>query len=264
MTRGSRPRSGRMRRRPAGASRALGSAASPLIHPAVAARQVLTARLQETCREAANRALSPEPTVRALSLLMDEAYRAYDEALEGVDFDPPMACERGCFHCCYNQVGTSQPEALVLGLALLERNDPAWLEALAGRAASTVEAIQGLTREGIGAIRHELPCIFLEDGACSIHPFRPLVCRGWNSVDAGQCRASIENRSPLDPIENHPLPRELAEAVQTGLLEGVSALGLEAGYLVLARAVRLMLRRGVVDCAGQWLGGRGFFQSRDW
>lgn len=240
------------------------AAATPPLDAGQAAREALARRLRERCGSALVRALGPDPAVRGLCEAMDAAYRAYDASLDGVVFDPPMACGRGCIHCCYNQVPVSPPEALVLGFHLLERNDPAWLEALVRRAEATVRAIRSLDREGIGAIRHDWPCLFLEEGTCSIHPLRPLVCRGWNAVDAAQCRASIENRSPLDPIENHPMPREMAEAVQLGLLEGSQRLGLEAGYLVLARAVLLMLRRGVVECAGQWLSGGAFFATRGW
>ena len=170
-----------------------------------------------------------------------------------------MACVRGCLHCCYNQISLSEPEALFLGLYVHERLGPERLARVDADADAVLARIKGLTKHQVGAIRHLVPCPLLEDGACSVHPVRPLACRGWNSVDAEACRRSVADRDPLAPIENHPFPRLLADAIQTGLLQGVRQRDLEAGYLVITRALKLMRVHGLADCAGRWLAGQPFF-----
>jgi hypothetical protein len=42
-------------------------------------------------------------------------------------------------------------------------------------------------------------CPFLEgDGACAIHPVRPLACRSLSSLDAGDCRRALRERMERD------------------------------------------------------------------
>lgn len=197
--------------------------------------------------------------VERLCHVMEESYALFDDLLAEMDLDPPLACRRGCSFCCCNQISLTPPEAILLGLHLLETHRGPALERVEARVRTTLERIHGKSRAEIGLIRHLLPCPFLEDGACSVHPARPLVCRGWNAVDAEQCRRANDLQDPWTMIENHALPRVLAEAIQLGLLQASRAHGLEAGFLVVTRAARLMLEHGVGECAVDWLGGRPFF-----
>ncbi|MGE4291781.1 MAG: YkgJ family cysteine cluster protein [Desulfovibrio sp.] len=198
-------------------------------------------------------------SVAALCNVVGESYALFDELLADLDLDPPVACARGCSHCCYNQISLTPPEAVHLGLFVLEKYRGEALAEVASRVETILGLIRGKSRSEIGTIRHLLPCPFLEDGACAVHPVRPLVCRGWNSVNAEHCRRANDDQDPWTLIENHSLPRVLAEAIQLGLLHGSRGLGLEAGFLVITRAVRLMLDHGVGECAVDWLQGRPFF-----
>lgn len=226
-------------------------------------RSVFLEELSLGVRDMAVDALVSDSSVRSLHEVMDEAHRVFDSACNGVDLSPELACRRGCAYCCYNQVSLSQAEAVYLGFHMLDSFDEAAIKALDGRVDSVLDVIRGKSVEEIGMMRHELPCIFLDDGSCSIHPARPFACRGWNSVNAGDCRSSIENRDPFAPVENHSIVREIAEGIQLGLLHGTKNLGLEAGFLILPRAVKLMHRDGVAECATRWLDGDFFFaQSR--
>ena len=240
------PRRGRAAVRPSGA-----------ISEAV--RDAVVDRVRRTVARTMVRAMESGPAVAALHTVVADAYGVFDGHMAGAEFSPPMACKRGCVHCCYNQISVSEPEALFLGLHALERFGPERLVEVDAMAGEVLGRIRGLTRLQTGGIRHLVPCPLMEGGACSVHPARPLACRGWNSVDADQCRRSLAENDPLAPIENHPFPRRLADAIQMGLLEGARAQGLEAGYLVITRAWRLMRVHGLARCAGEWLAGRPFF-----
>jgi Fe-S-cluster containining protein len=187
-----------------------------------------------------------------------ESYALLERSTQA-DFDPPMACARGCSWCCRNQVSLTPPEAMLLGMHLEAHCTPDRLREITRRADAVLSLIAGKGRQEIGAMRHLLPCPLLEDETCSAHPARPLVCRGWNSVDPDPCRTSVERADPMTPIEHHAWPREAAEAVQLGLLQESQRAGLEAGFLVVTRAVRLMLALGVAECARAWLAGEPFF-----
>lgn len=223
--------------------------------------EALTARVGAACAQALGEALAGDAPLRTLCEVLEEAYDTLDDLVHELEFSPPVACARGCFHCCFNQVSLTPPEALYLGLHILERFTPDQLAETGRRVAHLLPLIKGRTHRELGDIRHLTPCIFLLDGACAVHEARPLACRGWNSVDAETCRLSFESNDPLAAIESHALQRELAGAVQEGLLLASADQNLEAGYLVMTRAVHRMLERGTLRCAADWLEHGPFFAA---
>ncbi|WP_147822008.1 YkgJ family cysteine cluster protein [Salidesulfovibrio onnuriiensis] len=213
------------------------------------------------CQEDMARTLNGDPSPGDVAQSVARANRWFDEALDSQEFSPPIACKRGCIHCCYNPVSLSQPEAVLLGLYLLAHWNEAELAALGRRAQTMASRIRGLSVEQMGEIRHELPCPLLMNGTCGAHSARPLVCRGWNSVDAGQC-ADSNAQGPMTMIESYEWPRTLAEAVQNGLLRGAREQGREVGFLRLANALVLMLEYGIEECVSGWLCKEPFFGRR--
>ncbi|MGE4423821.1 MAG: YkgJ family cysteine cluster protein [Pseudodesulfovibrio sp.] len=239
-----------------------------------AQREALADCLSRERMEAFAAALRPqgEPAdqpVKALHDAVREAYDVCESMMDELQLDPPLACKRGCIHCCYNQVAVTEPEALFLGLHLLGTRSPERLRDLADRARALADGLKGKSWREIGMIRHRLPCLFLEDGGCSVYPARPLACRGWNSVDETMCLRSNLSQDAMTPIENHPIMRQIADAIQSGLLRGASSLGLEAGYLLMARAMALLLsddpEQGLIDGTADWLDGKPFFgRKTEW
>ncbi|WP_415716243.1 YkgJ family cysteine cluster protein [Maridesulfovibrio sp.] len=194
--------------------------------------------------------------------LMEESYGMFNTMIDELTLNPPLACKRGCIYCCINQVSLTEPEALYLGFHLLENRSLKQLQDLKIKTQALLTELKGKNRQQIGMERHLHPCLFMEDGTCSIYPARPFVCRGWNSVNAEMCKHSNQTGDALAPIENHPLPRILADSIQLGLLNGAKGIGLEAGYLLLARAVSMLLEGGadrVVELTQDWLEGRPLF-----
>lgn len=256
--------------------RSIANVVSPLqgIAPAIVAgdavtpedmQEALTRRITQEQMETFVGALEQQRTVETLFSVVEESFALFDDMLSDMDLSPPVACARGCSYCCYNQISLTPPEAVYLGLYVLERYRGDALEEVAGRIQTILDLIRGKSRSEIGTIRHKLPCPFLEDGACAVHQARPLVCRGWNAVNAEHCKRANDDQDPWTMIENHALPRHVAEAIQLGLLHGSRALGLEAGFLVITRATRTMLTHGVGECAVDWLQGKPFFgRSTPW
>lgn len=99
-----------------------------------------------------------------------------------------ISCRKGCGACCRQLVPVSRTEAeRLLGVVAalpVERR-----EALAARFAAAEAAIKsGGLHERRGRTDRELsvayfalgvPCPFLEEESCSIHPERPLICREY-------------------------------------------------------------------------------------
>ena len=106
-----------------------------------------------------------------------------------------ISCRKGCGACCRQLVPISRTEGEAL-LALVEAMPKERRKAMRARfaAAETAITAAGLAERGARSDRESarsdralsvayfalgVPCPFLEDESCSIHPDRPLVCREY-------------------------------------------------------------------------------------
>jgi Fe-S-cluster containining protein len=106
-----------------------------------------------------------------LSLLLDAYYIADRGVAEGIQREErkgrKLACAKGCSSCCRSHTTIPVYPLELVGLT--------WYAA---------EKLQGPERD---KLKQQLrdhrdgdPCPFLVDGACSVHPMRPLACRHFN------------------------------------------------------------------------------------
>lgn len=123
-----------------------------------------------------------------------------------------LACARGCCACCRTHLDIPVYPLELMGLY--------WYcnEALAG------DLRQRLRTRLLGYAPGE-PCPFLVDGACGIHPLRPMACRQFNVFDRpcaeGEDAFHTRRRDVMTPI------RRYADAAFDRLLpfHGVSSRG---------------------------------------
>lgn len=100
------------------------------------------------------------------------------------------ACRQGCAYCCHQMVTLSQLEADAIGQQI-------------GRVARVLPATYRLpTAADFGA---HTPCTFLVDGACSIYPYRPMMCRNQVNLDVDNLLCRFENW-PAARSEQVPVP----------------------------------------------------------
>jgi Fe-S-cluster containining protein len=136
-----------------------------------------------------------------------------------------VSCRAGCGACCRQLVPVSEPEArrlaaLVRGLPDRER------DAVEARFARVLEALvpEGLLarlragdatdrderrRIGLAYFARGLPCPFLVDESCSIHPDRPLACREYLVTSPAE-RCARPAPGQIDQVE---LPTRLSQAL---------------------------------------------------
>ncbi|MBS0525169.1 MAG: YkgJ family cysteine cluster protein [Proteobacteria bacterium] len=108
--------------------------------------------------------------------------------VEAAETGRTISCRKGCGACCRQLVPVSRTEGEAL-LALVEAMPRERRKAVRARfaaAAATITAA-GLAERGTRSDREMsvayfalgVPCPFLEEESCSIHPDRPLVCREY-------------------------------------------------------------------------------------
>ena len=113
-----------------------------------------------------------------------------------------MACVRGCRHCCVLNVSVLLPEAMRIAETIgTAWPAPAWsaLQMRLERHRNRERWMSDEERVMRGAF-----CPLLDsEGACSIHPVRPLACRGVASLDSSRCR------NAFDPIVDDDCDRSV-------------------------------------------------------
>jgi len=133
-----------------------------------------------------------------------------------------ISCRKGCGACCRQPVPVAEAEAaflaeLIGGMAadrqaVLRRRFRRGIRRL-GRA-GLLDPIRRLgqmpdgdarRRLGLAYFRQQIPCPFLEDESCSIHPHRPLSCREYLVTSpAAHCADPVRNRVERVPIPSKP------------------------------------------------------------
>lgn len=163
----------------------------------------------------------PSAPVTAASVIpaLQKLVNAVVETAEAklADTGRTVSCRKGCGACCRQLVPVSRTEAERL-LEVIEAMPPARRAALEARFAAAETAIGAA---GLGLVTQEargdrsdrdlsvgyftlgVPCPFLEEESCSIHPERPLVCREYLVTSAPELCAGPRQEG-VTPV---PIPK---------------------------------------------------------
>jgi hypothetical protein len=219
----------------------------------------------------AHGALAGVPTLDAVVALARDAMDAASRLIDGLLARAPagaVACRAGCDHCCYQSVGVTAPEALVIFDHLSRTlSDPALARVAADVAAQRART-QGLSTAERFSPEHPCPFLDVAAGRCTIYAVRPLSCRGMNSLDAAACEKRLR-----DPVaraaflaegvggQSFMEPIRAFHAVSAGLQLGASELhGLDMRPLDLIGALDLLLN-GPPSIPDDWIAGGSPFES---
>jgi Fe-S-cluster containining protein len=179
-----------------------------------------------------NRAL--ELASNALSWT-DEAIQKFT-SLESLP--EPLDCKPGCHYCCYNLPMVTPPEALIIGHQVKQTfTDHEKLE-LSERIKRLLAQTDGRSPDEIVMMRHELTCIFLQNGICMVYQVRPAVCRACSSTNAKHCEMVFESRDHMDRLRCYQQIHEIFKTVHTELVNQCRKMGCQSDSLRIAEAVR--------------------------
>jgi Fe-S-cluster containining protein len=159
------------------------------------------------------------------------------EALAATGRREQTACRAGCPYCCVLNVTVLLPEAAAIAERLAGNLSVAALADLIDRLDYQRMRVRWL--EDDERVRCRINCPFLDTaGNCTIHPFRPLMCRGITSLDSDLCREALD---PVDPDASRSVPMDL-----------VLKSAMDEAFCALARAAegRGMDARGIELSAG--------------
>jgi Fe-S-cluster containining protein len=150
-------------------------------------------------------------------------YAALAGELAATGGAPAAACRAGCPHCCVLNVTVLLPEAAAIAARLGGMSPEAELAALVHRLDHQRMRVRWM--DDGERVRKQIVCPFLDQaGSCSIHSFRPLVCRGVTSLDSGLCREALD---PTELDVPRSVPMDLA--LKMAMDEAFRALARAAG-----------------------------------
>jgi Fe-S-cluster containining protein len=161
----------------------------------------------------------------------------------------PIACKKGCSHCCYIWVSATAPELLFIAKIIRDRGGQV-IEQLRRAHLHTMEFNFDARAE------HPHPCPLLEQDVCSIYDSRPKACRLAASADASVCARSYHNVTDEDiPTPALHLMGRTVYAIALAVALKRSNLPYDA-YELNSGLVRAL---DVPDAERAWLNGNDIF-----
>jgi Fe-S-cluster containining protein len=194
--------------------------------------------------------------------LAAEALRWTDEAIRKFvskeSLPEPLECKPGCHYCCYNLPMVTPPEALLIGHYVEQNFTNQEKKEVSVRASKVIERINGINPYEIAMMRHELPCIFLEEGMCMVYSVRPAVCRACTSTSAEHCKMTFETRNHRARLRCYEQIREIFHTVHLRLVNHCREIGCQSDALRLSEAIEDYFKHpNAIDA---WLQGNIVFR----
>lgn len=190
-------------------------------------------------RERLARAMGAARDAAALATAVKASAEAAEEPCSG----RAMACSAGCPYCCCLNVAILLPEAMIIAEWMRERLSPSALLSMQESLADHRSRIRWVDDDE--RIAKKIRCPLLnEKGACTIHPVRPLVCRGAASLDRQSCEEAF---SPVITDEARLVVADLLrqaafDAAFTTLAETLKSHGLDDRSIELGAGVLAFLQ----------------------
>jgi Fe-S-cluster containining protein len=119
------------------------------------------------------------------------AEKEIDRTRAAYSRESPLACQKGCAHCCHFNVEINVLEAEPLA-DRVRRLPEDQREATVQRLKAAHETLLRT-----GPLRHRHPCPFLVDNECSVYDDRPLSCRSHVSVAVAFCITEFQTEKAV-------------------------------------------------------------------
>jgi hypothetical protein len=160
----------------------------------------------------------------------------------------PVACSKGCSHCCKTFVSATIPEVLNLAKSLRGKS---------ARVERVIEAA-GICRKIPQALREtqRVPCPILESDACSEYEHRPISCRYLLSTSLPTCIKILRDNQP-DAFAFAGDVVTIRSSVAIMLKTALVLSGLPHQHVELNQALAVALRHD--DSESRWLVGEPVF-----
>jgi Fe-S-cluster containining protein len=171
--------------------------------------------------------------------------------------DEEIACRAGCAYCCHYEVVLSPAEALLIGHRAKHSYSEDDVVKLLERIDRLLNLREGRTVAERAQVLHETPCIFLEEGMCSVYEVRPLICRALHSLDSRGCREAVGARHSKVAFVGYSHRYFVFQAVRSAMRQTCVEMGCQTEELTIARALLDYFNHP--EPSNAWIQGRKVF-----
>lgn len=168
-----------------------------------------------------------------------------------------IKCSKGCSYCCYAQVSVTPVEAILIGNYLKSSFSLSRMDRMLKHIRHNMSLTEGKSFEERVKIWEQTPCIFLDDGICSIYEQRPLICREWHSLSVEQCKKAFESLDQEAEIESFPYRSIILASIRDGMVDVFKKEGLRYETAEMTFAMKSVLHHPAPDLA--WVEGEDIF-----
>lgn len=187
----------------------------------------------------------------SVTSLMFYLYQSMTESARYLS-DVPIACTKGCSHCCHIWVDAMPPEIFYTANSIR-----------GGQRAQSIAAVDGAIAVTAGLSFDErgdmvTPCPLLADDLCSVYDVRPLVCRTAVSADANICKRSYIDVSGED-IPTPAIWMALRQGYGIALEGALHHAGLNSTAVEWNDALKIALTDGTAEA--RWFAGDDVFSA---
>jgi hypothetical protein len=175
-----------------------------------------------------------------------------DRSTREIEATTPIACRRGCWHCCVTVASVTPPEVFrVANWLMRERRASPTLSPAA--VIARCDAKIGPSLEAMFAAR--VPCPAMVNQECGVHAVRPVNCRQFFSLSVEACIDDFNGGATKVPFVQGAL--DYGVLIRCILLGAVQAAGLPDRSFELAGALKASLTGA--DTEARWLAGEDVF-----
>jgi Fe-S-cluster containining protein len=208
--------------------------------------------------------LAGNKTAKQVHAIAETTMDAFSSTVAGMEKlsppEKPLACKKGCAHCCHLTVLTDGTTVLRIAEYVRKNFSSAQRTLLDMRLIAYEDKVEKMTQSQRSLAR--IPCPLLVDGACSVHEVRPLICRAFNSYDADSCYRQIHGGGSTSEIPSWNVPWLLGLALDAGLKDALVELGYADGDIELGVGLKAALDHPQAD--ERWLARDRIFAKAAW
>ena len=182
--------------------------------------------------------------------MANEVTVAVDKVWKDIESDhPDYDCRKGCSWCCHQNVSVTWPELLKIYYYLRKNLDPTQLSVLKKKSNLRAEELIGKSTNK--RLEQQIGCVFLEGDICTIHPARPLQCRGGFSEEENYCKNLLEDpKNTQQAVRDGHLrgkfliaPKLIYNSAQVAMTRAMRGVGMEGSAYELTVAISILLTK---------------------
>lgn len=152
-------------------------------------------------------------------------------------------CKKGCSWCCHQPIFACSHEILFIWEFMQLNFKQEEIKKILQSAFNNYQKRGRMEQKQL--LSSKMPCPFLKDGSCGIHPARPLACRIYLSMSEPSCKTFYHKPDQPDSYPQlFEFPLQAGRMVNEGINKGLNDTGIPNHEMLLEEGLLLAHNNG--------------------